>query len=152
MPDDGIKEFWPDYPKMSKAEKHNSMETEHQKIVVFGSRWNQVLKALHLPKILPETTGSSRKSYGKAGESEAHKALKYHVRNNPHIVGVTGNWQTFLEYPLASLDEVDVLFKSTVACVAVEVKSKVSDQYPTDIERGIYQTVKYGALLEAMTK
>lgn len=152
LPDDGIREFWPDYPRMSKMEKHNRMETEHQKVVAFGSRWNQVLEALGLPRILPKTAEHGGKPYGKAGESDAHKALKRYVRNHPHIVGADDSWSTFLEYPLPSLDEVDVVFKCPAACVAVEVKSKVSDYYPGDYERGIYQTVKYAALLEAMAQ
>ncbi len=147
LPDDGIKEFWSDYPMMGKAEKRNHMKTEHQKIVAFGSRWNQVLEAFSLPKIVP----FGGKPHGKGGESDAHKALKNHVRNHPAIVGADEDYLVFLEYSLPSLDEIDVVFRSSTEFVAVEVKSKTSDHYPGDYERGIYQTVKYGALLEAMT-
>jgi hypothetical protein len=152
LPDDGIKEFWPDYPKMSKAEKHNRMETEHQKVVAFGSRWNQVLEALALPKIVPETAEPSKRPYGKGGESDAHKALKYHLRDHPDIVGADDGSSAIVEYPLPSFDEVDVVFKSPTECVEVQVKSKISDYYPGDYERGIYQTVKYAALLAAMAQ
>lgn len=48
------------------------------------------------------------------------------------------------------MDEVDVLFKSSKKCIAVEVKSFLSDRLPSDYERGLYQTIKYGALLIAM--
>lgn len=152
LPSYGVEGFWPGFSDMSKTEKLNRMRTEHQKVVAFGSRWNQVLEALDLPRVLPKATEPSGKRYGKSGESDAHKALKHHVWNNPTIVGVYGNSTAFLEYPLPSLDEVDVLFKSPAACVAVEVKSKVSDHLPSDYERGLYQTVKYAALLEAMAQ
>ena len=132
---------------MSKAEKRNRTKVEHQKVVAFGSRWNQVLEALALPKIVPP----GGKPHGKGGESDAHKALKNHVRNHPEIVGADEGWLGFVEYSLPSLDEIDVVFRSSTELVAVEVKSKISDLYPGDYERGIYQTVKYGALLEAMT-
>jgi hypothetical protein len=152
LPDDGIKEFWRDYPRMSKAEKHNRMEAERQKVVAFGSRWNKVLEALGLHKVVSETADPGERSYGKGGKLDAHKALKNHVRTHPGIVGASESWSTFVEYPLPSLDEVDVVFKSSAECVAVEVKSKISDHHPDDYESGIYQTVKYAALLRAMAE
>jgi hypothetical protein len=45
-----------------------------------------------------------------------------------------------------------VFFKSDDACIAVEVKSTICDSFPADYERGLYQTIKYGALLKAMTR
>lgn len=70
-------------------------------------------------------------------------------RLNKHGVG-HAHWASFLEYPLPTCDQTDVLFKSPSDCIAVEVKSSVSDGYPFDHERGLYQTVKYAALLKAM--
>lgn len=151
LPDDGIKEFWPDYPKMSRAEKENRTKIEHQRVVDFGSRWNDVLAKLGISKVTAHNAPKPvAKSFGAGGESEKHKELKNNVREHPDIIGATSSWQSFVEYPLPSLDEIDVLFKSTEACIAVEVKSAVSDVCPSDYERGLYQTVKYGALLKAM--
>ena len=45
-----------------------------------------------------------------------------------------------------------MVFKSADACIAVEVKSAISDSFPSDYERGLFQTVKYGALLAAMAR
>ncbi len=148
LPDEGIEGFWPGYSMMSKAEKSNRVRAEHQKVVAFGSRWNQVLEALALPKIHPS---GGKGQHGKGGESDAHKALKNHVRGHPEIVGTDEGCSALLEYALPSLDQIDVVFRTSTEIVAVEVKSKISDHYPDDYERGIYQTVKYGALLEAMT-
>jgi hypothetical protein len=153
LPDEGIKEFWPDYPAMSYVEKTNRTRIEHQRIVDFGSRWNDVLKRLGLPEITASSQTSRSKSFfGKGGESESHKRLKGFIRDNPELVGAQRDWQAILEYPLPSLDEIDVVFKSADACVAVEVKSTISDLFPADYERGLFQIVKYGALLEAMAR
>lgn len=150
LPDEGIREFWPDYPNMSYAEKLNHVRIEHDRIVSFGSRWNDVLTQLGIPQV---TTDNIVKAIPRAfgsGESLRHKNLKEYVRQHPEIVGADGDWTSFVEYPLPTCDQIDVLFKSTSKCIAVEVKSSVSDSFPFDYERGLYQTIKYGALLKAM--
>jgi len=153
LPDEGIREFWPEYPEMSYVEKVNRTRIEHQRIVEFGSRWNDVLKRLGLPEVTTSNdTKNATVTFGSGGESESHKRLKEFVRNNPELVGAKSNWHSFLEYPLPSLDEIDVVFKSVDACIAVEVKSAISDGFPFDYERGLFQTVKYGALLAAMAR
>lgn len=151
LPDEGIKEFWIDYPTWSRREKENKVRAEHEKIINFGSRWNDVLEKLSLPKIIqPAIPTSGVKPFGKGGESKEHKALKEYVRAHPEIVGAPTDSISFLEYALPSLDEIDVLFKNSVICIAVEVKSAVSDKCPSDYERGLYQTIKYAALVKAM--
>ena len=82
------------------------------------------------------------------GESIHHLELKKAVRGNPELVGATKTWKSFVEFALPSLDLIDVLFLSVDACVAVEVKSRISSE--DDCTRGIYQTIKYGAILRAM--
>jgi len=151
LPDDGIKEFWPDYPNMSLVEQENCVRLEHQRVVEFGSRWNYVLARLGLPEVDASSMLSAR-PFGRGGESQAHKALKEYIKEHPKIVGATTEWQAFVEYPLPSLDAIDVLFKSKDAWIAVEVKSRISDNLPADYERGLYQVVKYDALLQAMRR
>jgi hypothetical protein len=153
LPDDGIKEFWPDYPEMSRAEKENKTQVEYKKIVDFGSRWNNVLREFGLAEVVDRVKTLnlvSQMPRGSDGESEAHKKLKEFILRHPELVGAGPDWKGFIEYPLPSLDVVDVLFKSSDGCIAVEVKSTVSDSCPLDYERGIYQTIKYEALLKAM--
>lgn len=153
LPDKGIKEFWPEYPAMTHVEKANRTQIEHQRIVAFGSRWNDVLKRLGLPEITASRQSSAPKEFlGKGGESESHKRLKQFVLDNPELVGAKLDWQRFPEYPLRSLDQIDVVFKSAQALIAVEVKSAISDRFPLDYERGLFQIVKYRALLEAMAR
>jgi len=149
LPDDGIKEFWPDYSDLTRPEKENRVHREYQKILEFGSRWDEVLKRL---SIQPATATVKQKWFGKGGESSEHKALKQFVKSHPEIVGATAEWESIEEYVLPSLDEIDAFFKSAGACIAVEVKSKISDSFPSDYERGLYQTIKYRALLSAMAQ
>lgn len=85
------------------------------------------------------------------GESPQHKALKAYVCDHPGIVGASKESRAIAEHPLPSLDKIDVLFRSAHECIAVEVKSSVSEGVPGDFERGIYQAIKYLALLRAMS-
>lgn len=151
LPSYGVAEFWPGFTEMSRAEKLNRVKAEHTQIAAFGSRWNRVLQELGLSEVVPEREHKGSR-YGSLGESEAHRALKEHVRDRPDIVGLDRDTPGILEYELPSLDTIDVLFKAPAEWVAVEVKSKVSDRLPEDYERGIYQTVKYAALLRAMAR
>lgn len=154
LPDEGIKEFWPDYPMFSREEKQNKVRAEYVRIVEFGSRWNRVLSDLDLPAVRNSTDNepTSTRRYGRGGESPEHLALKNYVCANPALVGADPADAFSVEYPFPSLDTVDVLFKGHNRWLAVEVKSRISDQLEEDYERGIYQCVKYRALLMAMQK
>ena len=122
-------------------------------MVDFGSRWNDVLRELDLPEEIGQVEDATRSIlYGSDGETEAHKALKKLVYDHPEMVGAGSDWERYCEFVTPSLDVIDVLFKSANACIAVEVKAQVSDKYPKDYERGLYQTIKYEALLRAMAR
>ena len=149
LPDDGIKEFWPDYPKLNRAEKEIKAQAEREKVAQFGSRWNAVLQRLNLPPVAPDPQEPVQE-FGAGGESPRHKALKEFIRSRPDLVGVDEGAHAFTEYALPSLDTLDVLFKTRECWTAVEVKSAVSENVVGDYERGLYQVVKYPAILEAM--
>lgn len=149
IPDDGIKEFWKGYELLSRVEKQHKAQAEWEEIADFGSRWNTVLARLNLvPVHAPVVTSR----FGSGGESPAHKALKEYIEHNPHLVGVGAGANAFPEYALPSLDKIDVLFKAPGCWTAVEVKSSVSDRVADDYERGVYQIVKYTAILQAMQR
>jgi hypothetical protein len=151
IPDDGIKEFWDGYDRLSRSEKENKAFAEWRTIADFGSRWNAVLQQLQLPVVVAPgfVAGQAR---GRGGESPEHKALKAYIKANPQVVSVDEKAEAFQEYALPSLDTLDVLFKTPTCWTAIEVKSSISDGVLGDYERGLYQTVKYGALLEAMRR
>ena len=154
LPDDGVAVYWPDYPDYSIEEKHAKVEIEYQRILAFGGQWSEVLRLAGVLNIEDSRPAEFRHPYGRGGggESDAHKALKKFAIENPSLFGAGDNWEAYSEYPLPSADVVDVVFKSPMHWIGVEVKSKTSDLYPRDYERGIYQAVKYKAVLEAMAR
>ena len=149
IPDDGIKEFWKGYDRLSRFEKENKAFAEWQTIAGFGSRWNTALQLLQL-QVVAAPGFAAAQPRGRGGESPAHKALKAHIIANPNLVGAEAGAEAFEEYALPSLDTLDVLFKTPTCWTVVEVKSSVSDGVSGDYERGLYQIVKYTALIQAM--
>lgn len=151
LPDRGVSDVWPGYERMSRDEKRAKLAAEFQRILAYGSRWNEVLRLAGLPVIEPPLGPNGRPTAGGwgGGESDAHRALKHYVRDHPELVGARADWDAKVEYALRSADELDVMFISDRAWIGVEVKSRVSDGNAADYERGIYQVVKYRALLEA---
>jgi hypothetical protein len=101
------------------------------------SRWREVLVALSLEPSNTDLEAIVAEA-GHAGggeETPQHKALKYFVANNPEIVG------------LPSGDCLDVSFTRKNIWVAAEVKSSISND--ADLARGLFQCVKYLAVMEA---
>lgn len=147
LPDSGIKEFWPTYESMTRAEQWRHVRSAQLQVAGFDTRWNDVLAHLDLPRApIPPRIGGR---FG-GGESKEHRALQQWVRDHPHIVGATAQQTADENYVLPSLDQIDLLFRSATECIGVEVKSRLSDAIPQDYERGLYQTIKYAAVLRAM--
>jgi hypothetical protein len=152
LPGAGIELLWPDFWKLTRAERETRVRYELARVEEFGTRWNDVLRKLQLPPARATAATSAARRFGSGSESPEHKALKLFVRDNPERIGVGKNCRATVEYVLPSLDQVDVYFQGDDECVAVEVKSKVSDRVTDDYERGIYQAIKYLALLNAMSQ
>lgn len=154
LPDKGVRDVWPGYESLSREERRTKVAAEYQRILRYGSSWSEVLRLLGLPAITPAAGQAGKPGAGgwAGGESADHKALKRYVFEHPELVGAGTDWPAWEEYPLRSLDELDVMFRSDRLWIGVEVKSKVSDRVPGDYERGIYQVVKYRALLEAQAR
>lgn len=113
------------------------------------SRWEAVLHHYGLalaPGIATIATMSQTR--GGPGESQEHKRLKTLIAEHPAVVGLhpsTTPGET--EFQFGSADAIDVLFKDERGWVGVEVKPARSDV--ADITRGLFQCVKYHALIEA---
>lgn len=155
LPSDGIKEFYSDYPNLTKEKKKNLVNLEYKKIFDFGTRWEKVLAALDIPQPddLPSSENNGRSGlcnpYGSEGSPE-HIALREFVSRNPYVIGLECEGQGLTEYPLKSGDKIDVVFETEDSVTGVEVKSRRSGT--DDIERGLYQCIKYSAVLEAEHK
>ena len=111
---------------------------------------------------LPPDDRSSEKAkerdgiaYGRNGEGKNHKALRLWVRNNPQRISRRfAKFQTETEYVLESADRVDVVYFSAnpLKSVVLEVKSKDSNENEDDLRRGIFQCIKYRAVMNVMNK
>lgn len=86
---------------------------------------------------------------GRTGEGPNHRALRLWVKNNPgELFYKLGYVRSETEVDLLSGDRVDVVFYASDCTVVLEVKS--SDSNLGDLTRGVYQCVKYRAVLTAM--
>lgn len=87
-------------------------------------------------------------SFGNGGEGVSHKELKEYIFNNPNVIGIENCISKEKEHILLSADRIDVWFKlADGSCIAVEVKSHKSTE--ADVLRGIFQSVKYKAIMDA---
>ena len=117
------------------------------------TQWDHVYKRIYYDR-LPDSkpTPSAEKDglrYGRKGEGKNHKALRLWAQKNPSkICKRFHGARAETEYSLLSGDRVDVVYISQKGILAIEVKSE--DSSPEDIRRGIYQCVKYQAVLRAM--
>lgn len=88
------------------------------------------------------------KAFGGPAESEEHKALKHYVLKHPRTIGAAQKpARSQVELQLLSGDEVDVFFEHGTRIDLVEVKSVRSSE--PDLRRGVYQCIKYRAVLRA---
>lgn len=139
-----------DFSKLTLRQKRAVVDAELQRIFSYP-KWDAVLKGLKLKSVEFDFSPLIRKaSHGfGGGESESHKALKEFVAKNPRSIGLgVGTPRGATEYNLPSGDSLDVSFNVKKGWVAAEVKSSVSNQ--SDIVRGLYQCIKYRAVMEAV--
>jgi hypothetical protein len=151
LPSDGLQEFEKAYASLSTNKKRDFVQCEYAKIFNFGSKWNQVLEALGVENTeTGEETLRQRRRYNPYGSegSPEHVALRDWVIANPAFFNLPEGTVGIPEYPLKSGDKVDVVFtKDKEALLGVEVKSWRSDK--DDLRRGIFQCIKYKAVLTA---
>lgn len=89
-------------------------------------------------------------AFAGGGEGENHRALRLWVLKNAQaLLPELNNIEAQTEYVLPSADRIDVLVAGPNMRVALEVKSV--DSNDADLARGIYQCVKYRAVLAAVT-
>jgi len=152
LPGDGVFGFLApnqDVKSLNRRDKRDLVNAVLQK-VFFYPRWFEVLDHFSLPHPTSDFTRLIRAaSAGRGGgESEAHRNFKEWIATQPRVLGLSERIANGVcEYPLPSGDVVDVYFTQVSECIAVETKSRISDV--SDITRGIFQCIKYQAVLEA---
>lgn len=132
------------------------LDAAMQAVFDYGQRWDRVATALGAETLDP---GAGIEDPGDAiplpklprtyeAESKEHKALKDWVRKNPAWFDDYGAFdQGENEHWLSSGDRLDAYFDNGKQYLAVEVKpSHASD---AELMRGVYQCVKYKAVLRA---
>jgi len=151
VPGVGFKTFSPNYDKLPKSKKETLLFLEYVRIEQFGLRWYSVLEVLKLDLNKREKTQRDKRYgrsniWGSEGGPE-HRALRDYVAMNPSVIGIHGTIKAHLEYPLESNDRVDVVLESSNYLYAIEVKAQAADD--RELSRGLFQTIKYKALLKA---
>ena len=145
------------------SKKYNSLDDNGKRVFVEGldsnainfPHWDWVLKELDLKEAVPfteeqlEAIKNPHCIHG--GEGEEHKALKKYICQHPECLNYKDVVFAETEHPLPSGDSLDVYFElSDGKHVAIEVKPSIaSDQ---DICRGVFQCVKYNAVMDALRK
>lgn len=159
LPKDGIMEFVPDatfdYDTLSRRDQELFVKGLWLDIYAF-TQWERVLNDCGLQKIEPKLTvhtGNTRilSGFGGSGRGEGpqHKALKRFILKNPKIVGIDPKkvLRREEEHPLPSGDSIDVYFATADGEVSVEIKPPGINA--DECERGLYQCIKYQAVLNA---
>lgn len=138
-----------DFSKLSLKRRREIIQAELQRVYAYPN-WRDILRELDLEPVEHDFTGvlRSASAFRGGGESKEHRELKEFVARNPAVVGlppITPAGDT--EVHLASGDCLDVSFRTRAVWVAAEIKSAISSS--ADIARGIFQCVKYRAVLDA---
>lgn len=148
LPGEGVGWFkWEyDFHKWPREKQRARVEAELQEIFSYP-KWLEVLETLGLSMDYADVL-SQAVSIRRGGESERHRRLKEYIRAHPEILQVDADTEVEKdEFLLPSGDSLDVLFRNGSDWTAVEVKSAISS--PLDIYRGMFQCVKYQAVIEA---
>ena len=142
-----------DPKELTAKEKRAIVARAAKEIFDFGD-WEGVLEAYGLAaarsgrrrtKAGRKSVRPNRKQWHVGPESDAHKDLKRRIASDPKLVAVKKREIGEEEQWLWSGDEVDVYFKGVA--VAVEVKARNATR--GELHRGVFQCIKYKAVLEA---
>lgn len=155
LPSDGFGVVITGYEKLDEKGKKEVSDLCTNKAINYGYKWFKVLDRLGIEPIndftqqeIEAITQKPKDRIG-GGEGSAHRELKNRICNQPEIIEVYNVKHAATEEVLPSGDKLDVYFElDNGDIVAVEVKSATSDD--DDHKRGIFQCVKYQAVLEAM--
>lgn len=151
IPGEGIDWFIEDlknYRRQSRQQRERIIHAKLQAVYAY-QYWNEVLRTLGLQR-LPVTSPAllAEASRRGGGEGEEHKRLKAFVAEHPELLNLRGAIGiTEIEHRLPSGDSLDVFFARGKEVIGVEVKPSTSDE--ADIVRGLYQCIKYKAVLQA---
>ena len=141
--------------------QYNDLDENGKRVFVKGldsnamnfPHWDWVLKELELKEAVPFTEKQLEAIKNphciNGGEGEEHKALKDYICQHPESINYKDVDFAETEHILPSGDRLDVYFElSDGTHVAIEVKPGISPDQ--DIARGVFQCVKYYAVMDAL--
>lgn len=138
-----------DFKRLPLRERRRIVRSMFEEVFIFPD-WNRVLDAFALPgapavELPPVDQVSAR---GGEGEGAEHKRLKEAVSVNPRWIGLPNRFSPGkVETNLRSGDSLDVFFSDNNIRIAVEVKAASAPV--GEVIRGLFQCVKYEAVLDA---
>lgn len=152
LPAEGFEYIEANYNKWKDKAKRIFVEGLDSKAISY-KYWDWVLEKLDLKPYEVFTSEELNKIKNPltscGGEGKEHKKLKEYISEHPEVLGYKNVMLVETEHILPSGDRLDVYIElSDGTHVAVEVKPK--DAPDNDISRGIFQCIKYAAVMEAM--
>ncbi|QQP96731.1 hypothetical protein [Lysobacter enzymogenes] len=142
--------------KFSEDDRAEMMQSATEAVFDYGENWVKVARALGVD-LLDVASGPlddggaldiPSPPFGGGGESREHQALKKWVAGHPELFADYGKYKPGVtEWRLSSGDQADVFFNNRRRPLAVEVKT--SSAAVGELVRGVFQVVKYRAVLRA---
>lgn len=151
-PGDGFAPFTPDaqtFKRLTRRARRLIVDKMLFDVFTF-SDWDQVLRTLGLPSASEVRLPPAHEiaTHGGQGEGAEHKRLKEALSVNPQWIGLPHSLGPGdVEVRLYSGDSLDVLFGDNNRRIAVEVKGASAPA--REVIRGLFQCVKYEAVLSA---
>lgn len=141
-----IREEARNYRDMPLVERRAVIEAVHGQIFAYPY-WADVLQRLGIQQIAAVDEAKLQAAVRfSGGEGLDHRRLKCFVANNPGLLNLSIE-KGLIEQPLPSGDRLDVEFSNARVWVAAEVKPASSPD--ADLIRGLFQCVKYRAVMAA---
>lgn len=153
LPGAGFWEFSPDpaaFRKASKQGRKRILDRIVEHAFDFPD-WDKVL--IHFGLQPAESRIPLRSDLGRGGgggESDLHRRMKRALASNPRWIRLPQRSKSEVEHPLPSGDKIDVLFDSQKGLTAAEAKTSAASQ--DDVRRGLFQCIKYEAVLVAVER
>ena len=132
LPGDGVGMFISekDFKRLSRQQQKIIVDAQLYKVYSYPN-WNKVLEHLNLsPQPVQNYSTVLEVAHCKGQletESQYHLNLKNYICSNPDVIGLPKNITGQTEYSLPSGDTVDVIFQYEQEWVAIEVKSRISN-------------------------
>lgn len=147
--------FFEDNGKGMARERDAYLRAAMDAVYHYGSRWDRVAEALGAPSL--EVAGGMvddgeqielpNLPKAQAPESKEHKAIKYWICANPKWLSAFGKFTPgTTEHGISSGDRLDAFFDNGKR-LGVEVKTSKASH--AELMRGVYQCIKYRAVLRA---